>query len=132
MTLLPLINASTPIPQHALAAFIAVILGAFRITLKKGTKLHRVMGYIWVSLMVFIAFSSFFIHEIRTFGSFSLIHILSIYTLFSVIRVVRFARKGEVKRHRRETIFLYILGLILPGIFTFLPGRIMFKVISGS
>ena len=36
--------------------------------MKKGGMLHKVPGRMWVALILFIAFSSFFIHEIGLWG----------------------------------------------------------------
>ena len=65
MTLVPLINATMPIPLHALAAILALVIGAAQLWLAKGTARHRQLGYVWVGLMAFVAISGFFIYETR-------------------------------------------------------------------
>lgn len=92
MTLVPLINATMPIPLHALAAILALVIGAAQLWLAKGTARHRQLGYVWVGLMAFVAISGFFIYETRLFGVFSLIHLLSVLVLVTLWRAVRMAR----------------------------------------
>jgi uncharacterized membrane protein len=74
----PLLGARAPIPVHAIVALSAVLFGAVQMLLRKGTKLHRVLGYLWVSLLALVALSGFFIHKIRMFGLFSPIQLLSV------------------------------------------------------
>ncbi len=56
----------------------------------KGTSRHRALGYTWVALMLVVAISAFWIHEIRLWGPWSPIHLLAIFTLimlpFGVMR----------------------------------------------
>ena len=126
-----LTTATPPIPSHAIVAMIALIVGAVQLLGKKGTETHRWMGRFWVGLMAYIAISSFFISEIKTFGYFSPIHILSVITLLTLVRGVRTAYKKQIAVHKRSMIMLYFLALIITGLFTFLPGRVMHQVLFG-
>ncbi|MEM6740486.1 MAG: DUF2306 domain-containing protein [Pseudomonadota bacterium] len=130
--LAPLFAAGPVISGHALAAVAAILLGAVQFALPKGTPLHRGVGYSWVGILGFVAASSFFIHEYRLVGPFSPIHLLSVLTLWSLSRVILTARQGRIRRHRRLTRELYGLALLLTGLFTLLPGRIMHTVIFGA
>ena len=132
MTLTPLISAPPPIPLHAFAALAAAMLGALQLWGPKGTRNHRMLGYIWVGLMVFVAASGFFIHVLRLFGPFSPIHLLSVFTLASLWYAVRMARRGDIRRHRQTMVALFWMALVLTGAFTFLPGRVMNQVVSGG
>lgn len=127
-----LFEQATPIPQHALAAFAAVILGAVQLWMRKGGRVHRTMGYIWVVLMAIVALSSFFIHELRLFGAFSPIHLLSIFTLWSLYMAIRAAKDRRINAHRRWMQNLYVMALLITGAFTFLPGRTMHMVLFGG
>ena len=84
MSLAPLLNASPVIQVHAFAAIGAFALGALQLAAPKGTLPHRTVGWTWVVLMLAVAASSFWIHEIRLVGPFSPIHLLSILTLVTV------------------------------------------------
>jgi uncharacterized membrane protein len=41
------------------------------------------------------------------------------------------ARAGKIRAHRRAMILLFWLALVLTGLFTFAPGRIMHQVVTG-
>lgn len=127
-----LFQEASPIPHHALAAFAALLIGGAQLVMRKGGHLHRVMGYIWVSLMAGVALSSFFIHEIRLFGAFSPIHLLSIFTLWSLYMAIRAVKNRRIDAHRRWMQNLYVFALLLTGAFTFLPGRTMHAVVFGG
>ena len=46
-----------PIPSHAIAALVAVIMGSIQLISAKGTKQHQVLGYLWVSMMMYVSIS---------------------------------------------------------------------------
>lgn len=132
MSLAPLLAASPAIQVHAAAAIAALGLGAVQLAAPKGTIPHRMVGWTWVTLMALIAISSFFIHTICTLGSFSWIHLLSIFTLVMLPLGVWRAHRHQVQAHRKTMIALYAGALILAGIFTLIPGRIMSDVVFGT
>ncbi len=82
--------------------------------------------------MLIVAGSSLFIHTIRTFGPFSAIYLLSIYTLAVTPLAVMAARRGRIGAHARGMRLIYFLALIVTGLFTLWPGRIMHRVFFGS
>ena len=131
MTLTPLLNAAPVIQLHAFAAIAAFALGAVQFAAPKGTLPHRTIGWIWVTLMVVIAASSFLIHELRIIGPFSPIHLLSIFTLVTVPLAVFAARRHQVERHRTAMTSIFVGALVIAGLFTLLPGRIMHAVVFG-
>ena len=123
--------AENPIPTHAYAAFLAVILGGIQLSRPKGTSSHKYLGYTWVLLMLWVSISSFWIQTIKIIGPFSPIHFLSIFTIWSVLEAIRSARNGNIIRHKRMMKLLYILALVVTGLFTLLPGRTMNAVFLG-
>jgi uncharacterized membrane protein len=131
MTLAPLLAASPAIQVHAFAALAAVALGAVQLAAPKGTIPHRLFGWLWAGLMLTVVLSSFFIHEIRLWGAWSPIHLLSIFTLIMLPLAVWRARRHDVRRHQRAMVGLFAGALVIAGIFTFMPGRIMHAVLFG-
>ena len=127
----PLLTALAPIPSHAFAAMACMIAGAIQLWMTKGTQTHRILGWIWVILMAYVALTGLFIWEIRLFWLFSPIHLLSLWLLYSLYRAVRDARAGNIRAHKRNMITTYILALLVTGLFTFLPGRTMYAVLFG-
>jgi uncharacterized membrane protein len=80
-------------------------------------------------LMIVTAISSFFIHQLDLFYGFSPIHLLSIATLFGSWNAIAAARRGDIRLHKRIVAGLYFGGIVLAGLFTFVPGRIMHAVV---
>lgn len=132
MSLEPLLNASLAVRLHAFPAIAAFALGAYQLAARKGTAPHRALGWIWVGLMALVALSSFFIHTICSFGPFSIIHLLSVVTLVALPIGVWRARKRQIQGHRRAMQLLFAGALVLAGVFTFMPGRIMHDVVFGT
>ena len=129
MTLL--FNEAHPIPLHAIIAMIAIILGGIQLSMKKGGAIHKLLGRIWVGLMLIVAISSLFIHEIKLWGAYSPIHLLSLWTIFILGVGVYYARVRNIKRHKQVMIATYFFALILTGFFTLMPGRIMHQILIG-
>ncbi len=131
MSLAPLLNAAPAIPLHAFAAMAAFVLGVIQFAAPKGTLPHRTIGWIWVVLMLAVALSSFWIHQIKLWGPWSPIHLLSIFTLVMLPLGVWFAHRHRVIDHRRVMIGIFSGALVVAGLFTLVPGRIMHAVIFG-
>jgi uncharacterized membrane protein len=127
----PLLHASPVIQIHVACAVLALIVGAVVLFRRKGDGRHRALGKVWVTLMAIVALSSFFIWTIRLWGPFSPIHLLSILTLFLLWRAVTYARRRQIVMHRRIMQSTYLLALVVTGLFTFYPGRIMYRVAFG-
>jgi len=126
-----LIEAVPPIPTHAYAGFAAAGIGAFQLAAAKGSTRHRVMGWLFVGLLGYVALSAAFISNLKVWGPVSPIHLLIPVTLFGLYRGVRTARRGAVAAHKAIMLQLFILALLVTGFFTFYPGRIMHEVLFG-
>lgn len=132
MSLAPLLDAAPAIPVHAFVAMTAFALGVAQLAAPKGTLPHRTLGWIWVLLMLSVAISSFWIHQIRLWGPWSPIHLLSIFVLITVPLAVWRAHQHRVADHRRIMISVFAGALVIAGLFTLLPGRIMHAVVFGQ
>ena len=132
MNLAPLLEAAPAIQFHAVAALGAFALGLLQFAAPKGTIPHRTVGWIWVALMVAVSISAFFIHEIRLWGPWSSIHLLAIFTLAMLPLAVWHARHHAVEQHRKAMISIFLGALVIAGLFTFVPGRIMHAIAFGS
>jgi uncharacterized membrane protein len=113
---------------HATCATAALGLGAFVLARRKGTPSHRAFGWLWVLLMAVVAGISFWIYRER----WSWIHGLSVWTLLSLVYGVRQARRGQVKAHRITMIALFVGALLVTGLFTLLPGRLIGQAVWGT
>jgi uncharacterized membrane protein len=132
LTLTPLLEASPIIRFHAALAFAAIGLGAAQLLAPKGTLPHRTIGWVWALLMILVAGTSLFIHVIRMWGPWSPIHLLSLFVLGVVPLAVLQARRHQVAAHRSTMIWIFTLALVVTGLFTLAPGRIMNKVVFGG
>ena len=127
-----LFQEAAPIPSHALLALLAILLGGLQLSRVKGTPQHRILGWIWVALMAYVATSSFLISEIKMWGAYSPIHLLSAWTLISLVMAIFHARRGNIRQHKIWMVLLYVLALLVTGLFTLWPGRVMHAVIFGT
>lgn len=116
------------IVTHALAAGASVLLGGWLLSARKGHRGHRLLGWTWVLCMATVAGISF---AIRGPNGFSWIHGLSVFTLVSLVTGVMAARAHRVKAHRSNMIALYVGALVITGLFTLLPGRLIGSAVWG-
>ncbi len=113
---------------HVATVIPALFLGGFVLWSRKGTVLHKILGRIWAMLMMITAISSFWLHDL--FGAIGPIHIFSVLTIISIPRAIWAIRKGNVRVHQRAMVSPYV-GLIVAGLFSFLPGRLMGMLVFG-
>jgi len=131
MSFTPLLEAAPAIPLHAFAAMAAFVLGIVQLAAPKGTLPHRALGWVWVVLMLVVAISSFWIHGIRLVGPWGPIHLLSIFALVMLVSGVVAARARNVRRHKITMISIFFGALVIAGLFTLVPGRLMHAVVFG-
>lgn len=126
-----LFDTSAFIQIHLFFAMCAFLIGALQLLGKKGTTQHKVLGRLWVVMMLIICLTSFWIKRLMPNGFFwgySPIHLLSISVLFQITLGVYFARVGNIESHKKWMTYTYIGGLIIAGAFTFYPGRLLYRV----
>jgi uncharacterized membrane protein len=109
---------------HLATILIALILTPVILLGRRGTSLHRLLGWIWASSMVLTALLSLFVRTINP-GHFSLIHLLSVFTLLQVPLIVVSARSHNVPRHRRSVRAMVTGALLIAGFFTFPFNRLL-------
>jgi uncharacterized membrane protein len=133
MNFVPFLAASLAVQVHILASLLVLALTPFQFWLiRKGSALHRAVGYVWVTAMAVVALSSFAIpvrFNVLPFGL-SPIHGLSVLMLGSIAMAIVFARRGAIGAHRR-TLGWAAVGFVAAGLFTFLPSRIMGQIVFG-
>ncbi len=122
---------------HLYIALVAVGVGIAVLVRPKGTSNHKLLGRLWVVLMLVVAFSSFGITEIRGAGggaegprAMSAIHILSVWTIIAIIAGLRAIRRGNQRAHKFWMIGTMI-GLFGAGLGTLWPGRFIPTYLAG-
>ena len=123
MTLAPYLTVAPNIQLHIILAVISLILGPAALYQRKRNRTHKIIGYIWVVSMAGVALSSFTIHGFGVIGPFSPIHGFAFFTLWSLYSAIRHIISGRIAQHRLVMRNLYWYGLIIAGLFNFLPGR---------
>lgn len=111
---------------HTSAALAALVLGFAVFLRRKGTSGHRRLGRAWALLMLVVIVSSF---AIRGSGSFSWLHGLSVGSLIVLVMAIYHARRGNWRAHRGSMTGLFVGGLIIAGLFTLLPSRLLGELV---
>jgi uncharacterized membrane protein len=130
----PLIAAAPQIKIHLAAALAAFVLGSIVLLNRKGTRVHKFMGWTFVILMTLTAASAIFIRRtegIPNIAGFTPIHAFVLLTAVALPRAILHIRAGRVSAHAGTMIGLYIGALLIAGALTFLPGRIMHRIFFG-
>lgn len=123
----PLVEAAFVVKLHVLGAVVAFVTGIILLRGVKGSGLHRKLGYTWVAAMALAAISSFFITGLN--GShFSWIHGISAWTVIALPMAVAAARRRNITKHARGMTSAFVGGLLVAGLFTFLPGRMLWSI----
>ncbi|BBF81081.1 DUF2306 domain-containing protein [Asticcacaulis excentricus] len=115
---------------HLSTAMTAFVIGLYQLLGPKGRTPHRLLGYIWLALMLTAAISSFWLRGLNH-GMFSFIHILSGWTVVVAPMILYAARTKNIKRHRTMATSLFMGGLVVAGLFAFMPGRLLWHVFFG-
>jgi len=108
---------------HLATIIVALALTPVMMLRKRGDRLHRQLGWIWVAAMVLTALVSFTIRNAN--GGFSFIHLLSIWTLVQVPLIVLSARRHKVIAHRSAVRGMTTGALLIAGFFTFPFNRLL-------
>ena len=124
-----LVQASLAIQLHVAAAVLAFLLGGWLLLRRKGTGRHKAFGKLWVSLMLVVIVTSYWIGQS---GSFSWIHGLSIFTFLMLVLAVWAIRTGRRATHRGTMIGIYFGALIGAGTGALMPGRLLNQALFGG
>ena len=131
MNLQLLLNAPLAVQLHLWTAVAAFAIGCANLIRTKGTASHKFLGRIWVTLIAVVALSSFWIHDINVWHGFSPIHLISIYVLVMVPLGVWHVRRGNIEGHRNAMIGTFVGGLVIAGLLTLAPGRLIARALFG-
>lgn len=123
----PLLATTLAIKIHISGALIALVVGVILLAAPKGLRFHRILGWTWVLAMSVTAVSSFFITGLMG-SSYSPIHALSAWTLIGLPFGIAAIRRRDIRQHRHTMTGMFVGGLIIAGLFSFLPGRLMWSI----
>lgn len=111
---------------HLATVLPSLPLGLYLFLARKGGARHRLLGRIWMALMAVTAIAALFIRHLND-GQFSFIHIASVVTLAGIPLAINAARRGRIAAHRRHLVSMFIGAMLVSGLLSFLPGRIMWN-----
>ena len=122
---------------HMSLALTAVVIGPVALWSRLGTtraRLHRGMGYAWVTCMAGAAFSGIFIrdHALPNWQGYTPIHLLVPVTFFSLYKGLRAIAEGRVSAHRQTMQWTYVSACVVTGLFTLLPQRYLGQLVWGQ
>lgn len=95
---------------------------------KKGTPVHKVLGRIYLVLMLTTATIALFMPAKlgpTILGHFGFIHLLCVLTIHAVPDAYFAVRRGNIKGHRSAMIKLYVGAILIAGAFALAPGRLL-------
>ena len=122
-----LVDASLMVKLHLAGALTAFVVGAVLLRGVKGTGLHRRLGYTWVAAMAVAAVSSFFLVGLNG-NHYSPIHGLSAWTVIALPMGIASARRKNIRAHSKTMTGMFTGGLLVAGLFAFLPGRLLWSI----
>ena len=120
------LHLATVVPAFFIATYILIV--------RKGTPKHKLLGKIYVTLMLITAFVTLFMQAVvgPTFlNHFGFIHLLSLLVFVTVPRAIFAIRRGDVAAHKKHMVGLYIGALLIAGTLAMMPGRMMHLWIFG-
>lgn len=122
-------NLSVLVVSHLVAALYVVGIGPVQILRTRRDRVHRIMGYLWISAMYYVCLSSFWI---VSEGHFTWLHALSAFTLVTVTLGLVAVIKGNIRAHRGNMIGSYIGTLIAFGFAVSVPSRTIPRLLTAD
>lgn len=116
---------------HLVTVLPCIIIGGYLLISKKGGKVHRKLGRVYMVLMLFTAIVTLFMPAQvggQFLNHFGWIHLFSFLTIWTVPTAYLAIKKGNVKAHKRKMILLYFGAIVIAGAFTLAPGRYLNEV----
>lgn len=119
---------------HFVTIFPAFLIGTWLLVRPKGTPNHRLLGKIYMVLVLFSVVVSLWMPARvgpAFLGHFGFIHGLSVMAVVSVVVAWRAIKVGNIKRHKGAMVGLYAGGMLIAGGFTLMPGRMLHAWLFG-
>lgn len=115
---------------HLGTMLVALALTPAMLLRRRGDRLHRRLGWIWVTAMILTAGISLFVANPHL-NRFSAIHILSVFVLVQTPLIAHAARTHNVRRHRLGVRAMVTGALLIAGFFTFPFDRLLGRWLLG-
>ncbi len=113
---------------HLATVLPAFLIGSFMLLRRKGTPAHKMLGRIYLVLMITTATIALFMPARvgpTILGHFGLIHLLCVLAIYAVPQAYLAVRRGDIKTHRIAMIKLYVGAILIAGAIALAPGRLL-------
>jgi uncharacterized membrane protein len=113
---------------HLATVLPAFAIGTYLMMARKGSTRHRMLGKLYMSLMLLTAVVTLFMPAQvgpKLLGHFGFIHAFSASVFVTVPRAYLAARRHDRRAHLGNMVGLYVGGLLIAGAFAFAPGRLL-------
>lgn len=120
--------------SHLFTVLPCVPLGAYLLIAQKGDTLHRLLGKVYMVLMMVTATITLFMPALvgpQFLNHFGWIHLFSLLTFWTVPTALIAAKNHQIKKHKRKMFLLYFGALTIAGGFTLVPGRYLHGLLFG-
>ncbi|WP_455200984.1 DUF2306 domain-containing protein [Kaarinaea lacus] len=114
--------------MHLATILPAFLIGTYLLLNRKGTSQHRLLGKLYMLLMLVTAVTTLFMPaEVgpQFLNHFGFIHIFSLLVLYNVPSAYVAAKSSNLRVHRGNMIGLYVGGILIAGSFALMPGRML-------
>lgn len=125
-----LIHLATVVPAFFLGTWLIVFS-------TKGSAYHRLAGKAYLTLMAVTAVAALFVRSFSawslTFGPFKLglIHLFVLLTAHGIWQTLRALAAGDIAAHRGSMKGMYFGAMIVAGLLSLVPGRLMHRLLFG-
>lgn len=119
---------------HLVTILPAFLIATWLLLRRKGTDNHRLLGKIYMILVLFSAGLTLLMPARvgpTLFGHFGFIHGLSVMAFYSIFMGWRAIKAKNVRRHKSAMVGLYVGGMLIAGGFTLMPGRMLHGWVFG-
>jgi uncharacterized membrane protein len=123
------------IHYHLFLLLISFLIATYIMLTKKNTKQHKVLGALYMGLMLIAVIISFFITATigpTLFDHFGILHILSLFMLYIIPSAYMAAKNGNIKKHRNIMIGLYVGTIVIAIVFSLTPTILLNEWIFGE
>jgi uncharacterized membrane protein len=129
---------SPMIAVHMTAALGALVIGPVVLWARRGStqrpRLHRALGYAWVTLIVMTALSAIFIRDFRlpNIAGYTPVHLLVPATFIGLGLAFWNLARRDIRGHRVAMQATYVSACLVAGGFTLLPNRYLGQLVWGQ
>ena len=117
--------------SHLFTIIPCIFLGAYTLLINKVNPTHRLVGMIYMTLMVITSIIALFLPAKvgpRWLQHFGYIHLFCVLTLVSIPYSLWQLKRGRIVGHKISMIMLYLGAIGIAGAFTLVPGRFLHTV----